>query len=54
MEVEGSISVNQDGMCWLGIFRKLSLVVACIKHRFNSLLKRGCGSVDSVRLVDGG
>ena len=53
-DVEGEcfISVNEDCMSRFSFLEKPSLIVSYIEHGFNSLLKRGDRSVDSIRLVD--
>jgi hypothetical protein len=52
VEEERFISVNQDSVGRFSFLKKLSLIVSYIEHRFNSLLKCGDRSVDSIRLVD--
>ncbi len=52
VEKEGFVSVNQHGMRWLNILKKLPLVFSDIECRFHPLLNRGDRCVDSIGLVD--
>jgi len=52
VEEERLVSINQDCVCRLGVFQKLSLIFTYVKRGLNSLLNSGNRGVDSVRLVD--
>jgi len=52
MKIKRFISVNQNSMCGLSVFKKLSLIFSYVKRNFNSLLNSRDRRIDAIRLID--